>query len=177
MTKCQLCPARSWTKRWLLWTIVIGNPGNLMFPSEPWQQIMFSLGIFNISRCPLAFPGGSHGKESTFRAGDLGSILGSRRSPGEGNGNPLQYSCLKNSRQRILAGYSPWGLKESDTTEQLTLSYESWARVCPPSCMGRHTHLCRTVHCKQWVWACVCGPVPGRQEMLTVHQWAESLRS
>ena len=88
MTKCQLCPARSWTKRWLLWTIVIGNPGNLMFPSEPWQQIMFSLGIFNISRCPLAFPGGSHGKESTFRAGDLGSILGSRRSPGVGN------SCL-----------------------------------------------------------------------------------
>ena len=39
-------------------------------------------------------------------------------SPGEGNGNPLQYSCLENPHgQRSLADYSPWGLKESDTTE------------------------------------------------------------
>ena len=40
------------------------------------------------------FPGGSDGKESTCNAGDPGSIPGSGRSPGEGNGNPLQYSCL-----------------------------------------------------------------------------------
>ena len=40
--------------------------------------------------------GGSDGKESTCNAGDLGSISGSGRSPGEGNGNPLQYSCLEN---------------------------------------------------------------------------------
>ena len=39
----------------------------------------------------------SNGKESTCNAGDLGSIPGSGRSPGEGNGNPLQYSCLENS--------------------------------------------------------------------------------
>ena len=43
------------------------------------------------------FPGGSDGKESAYSAGDLGSIPGWGRSPGEGNGNPLQYSCLKNS--------------------------------------------------------------------------------
>ena len=44
------------------------------------------------------------------------------RSPGKGNGNPLQYSCLENPRgQRSLVGYSPWGCKESDTTERLTL--------------------------------------------------------
>ena len=43
------------------------------------------------------FPGGSDGKESARNAGDLGLILGLGRSPGEGNGYPLQYSCLKNS--------------------------------------------------------------------------------
>ena len=46
----------------------------------------------------LAFPGGSEGKASACHVGDLGSIPGSGRSPGERNGNPLQYSCLKNSR-------------------------------------------------------------------------------
>ena len=41
------------------------------------------------------------------------------RSPGEGNGYPLQYSCLENPMDRVM-GYTPWGHKESDTTEQLT---------------------------------------------------------
>ena len=44
----------------------------------------------------LDFPGGSDGKASAYNAGDLGSIPESVRSPGEGNGNPLQYSCLEN---------------------------------------------------------------------------------
>ena len=48
---------------------------------------------------------------------DAVSIPGLGRSPGGGPGNPLQYSCLENSRQRSLAGYSPWGHKELDTTE------------------------------------------------------------
>ena len=55
-------------------------------------------------------PGGSEAKESACNAGDLDSIPGSGRSPGEGNGYPLQCSCLEK-------GYSPWGYKESDTTE------------------------------------------------------------
>ena len=47
-------------------------------------------------------------------------ITGSGRSPGEGNGNPLQYSCLEKSHeQKSLVGYSPWGCKESDTTQRL----------------------------------------------------------
>ena len=46
------------------------------------------------------FPGGSDSKESACNAGDLGSIPVSRRSPGEGNGYPLQYSCLENSMDR-----------------------------------------------------------------------------
>ena len=51
-------------------------------------------------------------------AGDLGSIPGSGRSTGEGNGNPLQYSCLGRFHgQRSLAGYSSWDWKKSDTTE------------------------------------------------------------
>ena len=69
------------------------------------------------------FPGGSRSKESACSAGDLGSIPGSERSPGEGNGNLFQYSCLENPHgQKSLVGYSPWGHKESDMTEQLTLS-------------------------------------------------------
>ena len=47
---------------------------------------------------------------------------GSGRLPGEGNGNPVQYSCLGNPSDRSLVGYSPWSHKESDTTEQLNNS-------------------------------------------------------
>ena len=46
--------------------------------------------------CQMGFPGGSDGKEPACNAGDPGSLSGSGRSPGEGNGNSLQYSCLKN---------------------------------------------------------------------------------
>ena len=45
-------------------------------------------------------PGGSEGKASVYNAGDLGSIPGSGRSAGEGNGNPLQYYCLENPMDR-----------------------------------------------------------------------------
>ena len=65
------------------------------------------------------FPGGSEVKASAWNAGDTGSIPGSGRSPGEGNGNPLQFLPGKSHGQRSLAGYSPWGGKESEMTEQL----------------------------------------------------------
>ena len=49
---------------------------------------------------------------------DLGSIPGLGRPPGGGHGNPLQYSCLENPHgQRSLAGYSPWGHRQSNATE------------------------------------------------------------
>ena len=48
----------------------------------------------------LGFPGGSDGKESACSVGDLGSIPGFGKSPGEGNDNSLQYSCLENSMDR-----------------------------------------------------------------------------
>ena len=48
----------------------------------------------------MGLPGGSDSKESSCNAGDLGPIFGLGRSPGEENGNPLQYSCLKNPMDR-----------------------------------------------------------------------------
>ena len=63
--------------------------------------------------------GDSDGEESASNAGGPGLIPGSGRSPGEGNGYPLQYSCLENSMSRgAWAGYSPWGCKELDKTDQ-----------------------------------------------------------
>ena len=53
-----------------------------------------------IGRCTLGLPGSSVGKESACRAGDLGSIPGWGRSSGEGNGKPIQYSCLENPMDR-----------------------------------------------------------------------------
>ena len=48
---------------------------------------------------------------------DAGLIPGSGRSPGKGNGNPCQYSCLENPMDRSLVGQRPWGQNESDMTE------------------------------------------------------------
>ena len=71
----------------------------------------------------MGFPGVSDGKESACNVGDLGSISALGRFPGEGTGNPLHYALPgKFQGQRSLAGYSQWGPKELDVTEQLTLS-------------------------------------------------------
>ena len=69
----------------------------------------------------LGFPCGSASKESACNVGDLGLTLGLGRSLGGGHGDPLQYYCLENPHgQRCLAGYTLWGRKELDTTEQLS---------------------------------------------------------
>ena len=60
-------------------------------------------------------PGGSVAKNLSANAGDAGLVPGSGRSPGGGNGNPLQYSCLENPVDRG-AWRATWGRKESDTT-------------------------------------------------------------
>ena len=65
-------------------------------------------------------PGGSEGKASVCNAGDLGSIPGSGRSPGERKQQPIPVLLPGNSHgQRSLLDYSPWDHKESDTTERL----------------------------------------------------------
>ena len=67
------------------------------------------------SRITVGFPGGSDGKESACNAGDLGSIPGLGRSPGEGNGNPLQYSSLENSMDRGAWQATVHGVTKSGT--------------------------------------------------------------
>ena len=69
-----------------------------------------------ISCTPIqGFPGGSDGKESAWNAGDLGSIHGLRRSAGEGNGYPLQYSCLENPMDRGAWWATVHGVTKSRT--------------------------------------------------------------
>ena len=58
--------------------------------------MLLNLNMFHLI---LGFPGGSEVKVSAWNEGDLGLIPGLGRSPGEGNGNPLQYSCLENSME------------------------------------------------------------------------------
>ena len=65
----------------------------------------------------LSFPGGSEVKASACNEGDPGLIPGLRRSPGEGNGNPLQYTCLENPRDGGAWWAAVYGVAESDTTE------------------------------------------------------------
>ena len=78
-------------------------------------------GLLGANSTPSGLPRWLSSKESATNAGDTGdagSIPGSGRSPGGGKDNPLQYSCLENPHgQRSLAGYSPQGHKESDSTE------------------------------------------------------------
>ena len=85
----------------------------------PWRRDRPPTPVF------LGFPHGSAGKESTHNVGDLGLLPGMGRSCGGGHGNPLQYSCLENPYgQRSLAGYSPWGCKELDTTKWLSTAHD-----------------------------------------------------
>ena len=74
------------------------------------------------TRAPLGlvlmdFTGGSDGKASAYNAGDLGLIPGLGKSPGKGNGNPLQYSCLENPKDGGAWWATVHGVTESDTTE------------------------------------------------------------
>ena len=73
----------------------------------------------------VAFLGGSDGKESPCNTWDIGSIPGWDRSPGQGNGYPLQYSCLENFSLRNPAGYTPLCHKESNMTELQTQQQHS----------------------------------------------------
>ena len=77
-------------------------------------------GSFPLSASPVAQMA-QDGIESAHDAGDTGSIPGSGRSPGEGNGNPLQYSCLENSMHRGAWRATAHGVAELDMTEPLTL--------------------------------------------------------
>ena len=75
----------------------------------------------------MGFPGGSNSKKSACNAGDLSSIPGSGISPGEGNGYPLQYSCLENPYgQRSLVGYSPVQFSSVQSLSHVQLFATPW---------------------------------------------------
>ena len=83
-----------------------------------WRRDRLPMPVF------LGVPSVSDRKESACNAGDLDSIPGLERSPDKGNSYALQYSCLENPHgQKSLASYTPWGLKELDMTEWLSLSW------------------------------------------------------
>ena len=80
--------------------------------------------IYSLLRYREGFPSGSDGKVSAYNVGDPGSVPGLGRSPGEGNGNPLQYSYLENP----MDGGAWWaivhgGHKQLDTTERLHFQF------------------------------------------------------
>ena len=105
------------------WEYILGLGMIFYFVTHEDSDTFFSTS-FHLPHSPLLWPifkplqspsrsvpGGSVVKNPPANAGDTSSIPGLGRSPGEGNGNQLQYSCLGNFGQKSLAGYSPWGLK------------------------------------------------------------------
>ena len=105
-----------------------------------WPIILFTLKTTDLFTVSMPFPRGSGGNQSFCNVGDLGSIPGLGRFPRGGHGNPLQYCCLENSHgQRSLEGYSPWGRKESDTMEQLSIAQHMPFPECNIYCWNHIT--------------------------------------
>ena len=94
----------------------------------------------------MGFPGGSDGKESACTAGDLGLIPGLGRFPGEGNGNPLQYSCLENPMDR-----GAWG----GTANGVATVGHDLVTKPPPSSLNPEAQTAWT-GARTWVGVCVC---------------------
>ena len=98
---------------------VNGTQASEVFEASPGADKFENQGFRSSYR---GFPCGSDGKESTCNVGDPGSIPGSGRSSGEGNGNPYQYSCLQKFMDRGTWQAVVHGVAESGTTERPTLS-------------------------------------------------------
>ena len=90
--------------------------------SFPCQSDLTLKVSFHLISLHLGFPCGSVGKESTCKAGDPGLIPGWGRSSGEGNGNPLQYSCLENSMERRVWWTVVHGVAKSHTQLRVWVS-------------------------------------------------------
>ena len=102
------------------WFQVLGySSSKEIFKIELWESSELQFILLNSNSQILVgntgFPCSSVGKESACNAGDLGSIPGSVRSPGEGNGNPPQYSCLENSMDRGAWWSTVLGIAKNQT--------------------------------------------------------------
>ena len=116
---------------WTYTAVLISQNHQIIFKNK---FNAFAFGSQN--NVPPGASGGSDSKESACNAGDPDFILELGRSPGEGNGNPLQCSCLEKPHgQKSLEGYSSWSCKELNTTQQLTHTHTH-----------THTHMLQ-VHC------------------------------
>ena len=96
-------------------------PGKILIGSA-WVRCSHRSTAVSREQSNVGFPGGSDHEASACNAGDPGLIPGLGRSPGEWNDIPFQYSCLEDSTGRGAWQASVHGHRESDTTEQLTLS-------------------------------------------------------
>ena len=95
--------------------VTVGSRAEPPFLMALYQYISTSSFLNCIIHENRGFPGGSDGKASARNAGDLDSIPGSGRAPGEGNGNPLQYSCLENSMDGAAWWATVHGVAKSQT--------------------------------------------------------------
>ena len=87
---------------------------------RPWESNSWMFDFTEVQRGSWGFPYSSVGKESACNAGDLGSIPGSGRSPGEGIGHPLQYSGLENSMDCLVHGVAKSQTQLSDFHSQIS---------------------------------------------------------
>ena len=114
-----------------LWSQSIGVYNCLWYNSK---LSVISASLFSFTeelQSTMGFPVGSVGKESACNGGDSGFILGLWRSLGEGNGNPLQYSCLENPMDRGVWRATVHGVAhELDTTEHISGSRENTGWGC-----------------------------------------------
>ena len=110
----------------------------------------------------MGFPNSSAGKESACNVGDLGSIPGLGRSPGEGKGYPLQYSGLENSMDCIV-----YGVAESDTTERLSLTHSTlYYRAFPMTQQVKNPPAMQET---QEMWVCFVGWEDPLEEEMVNH--------
>ena len=103
----------------------------------------------------IGFPGGSEVKASACNAGELGSIPGSGRSPGKGNGNPLQYSCL----EKPMGGGAGWATVHGVTKSQTRLSNFTFHFKSSPGSIQGPSHRPECLPSGQTNWSQTCSPL------------------
>ena len=110
------------------------HPAILMTPGERGIELFQATKFGGSFYMTISYiPGGLDSKESACSVGDLGSIPGSGRFPGEGTGNPLQYSSLENFMDRRTWWATVWGHRKSDKTDQLTHTQHTTTKAYPSS--------------------------------------------